>query len=171
MASREGAPPQELSGLQFYNQRRSQKGRKPLSSSFLSRCHASIVSSSSMSGGGGFFCPYMVKTLWLLLWLLWHYGKIISDLSTLRILHFEMLPFHKLLFFYVCRGGCFRAGLTAMLGLQSFPGLFLPLIFLLIFSTVIYGLSQLQQFFKDWFGPSACFCNLWQISGADWEVF
>ena len=32
-----------------------------------------------------------------------------------------------------------------MLGLQSFPGLFLPLIFLLIFSTVIYGLSQLQQ--------------------------
>ena len=66
--------------------------------SFLSRCHASIVSSSSMSGGGGFFCPYMVKTLWLLLWLLWHYGKIISDLSTLRILHFEMLPFHKLLF-------------------------------------------------------------------------
>ena len=54
MARREGAPPQELSGLQFYNQRRSQKGRKPLSSSFLSRCHASIVSSSSMSGGGVF---------------------------------------------------------------------------------------------------------------------
>ena len=54
MGRREGAPPQELSGLQFYNQRRSQKGRKPLSSSFLSRCHGSIVSSSSMSGGGVF---------------------------------------------------------------------------------------------------------------------
>ena len=114
MARREGAPPQELSGLQFYNQRRSQKGRKPLSSSFLSRCHASIVSSSSMSGGGGFFCPYMVKTLWLLLWLSWHYGKIISDLSTLRILHFEMLPFHKLLFFYVCR--------EHVLGVINLPG-------------------------------------------------
>ena len=41
-------------------------------------------------------------------------------------------------------------------------------IFLLIFSTVIYHLSQLQQFFKDWFDTNACFYNSWQISGVDW---
>ena len=33
----------------------------------------------------------------------WHYGKIISGLSTMRVFHFEMSPFHKLLFFYVCK--------------------------------------------------------------------
>ena len=44
--------------------------------------------------------------------------------------------------------GCFRVYLTAVLGLQSLPGSFLPFIFLLIFSTIIYHLSQLQQFLK-----------------------
>ena len=42
---------------------------------------------------------------------------------------------------------------------------FLLLIFILICSTIIYSLSQLQQFFKDRFGAIACFHNLRQISG------
>ena len=40
--------------------------------------------------------------------------------------------------------------------------------FLLVFSATVNCLIQLQQFSKDWFGPNASFCNLWQISGADW---
>ena len=44
--------------------------------------------------------------------------------------------------------GCFREDLTAIIGASVFPwSFFLPPIFLLIFSTVIYCLSQLKQFF------------------------
>ena len=32
----------------------------------------------------------------------WHYGKIISGLSTMRSFHFEMSPFYKLLFLCLC---------------------------------------------------------------------
>ena len=53
-----GAMPQELIGLQFYNQRKSGEGRRSLF--FLSRCHVSIIRSSSRLGGR-VFCPYMVK--------------------------------------------------------------------------------------------------------------
>ena len=54
MYRREGVMPQELSGLQFYNQRKSVEGNKT-TSSFLSRQHASIISSSSKLHGGVFF--------------------------------------------------------------------------------------------------------------------
>ena len=39
--------PQELSGLQVCNQRKSGEGERPLSSSFLSRHHAFIISNST----------------------------------------------------------------------------------------------------------------------------
>ena len=48
---------------------------------------------------GEFSCPYTVKPR-----LSWHYGKIISGLSTMRAFHFEMSPFHKLLFFMCAKG-------------------------------------------------------------------
>ena len=41
--------PQELTGLQVHNQRKSGAGKKTFFS-FLSRCHASIISSSSRLG-------------------------------------------------------------------------------------------------------------------------
>ena len=69
--------------------------------------------------------------------------------------------------------GCFRAYLTAIVGasvfcMVLFSSYFPPH----ILYPITYHLSQLQQyfffFFKDWFGPNACFSSLWQISGADW---
>ena len=54
-----------------------------------------LPSSAPPSGWAGELpCPYMVR-----LALSWHYGKITSGLSTMRVFHFEMLAFHKLLFF------------------------------------------------------------------------
>ena len=54
MYRREGVMPQELSGIQFYNQRKSVAGNKT-TSSFLSTHHAFIISSSSKLPGGVFF--------------------------------------------------------------------------------------------------------------------
>ena len=51
---REGAMPRELSVLQFYNRRKSEGGKRPLSSLFFSRHQTSIISPSSMSDGGVF---------------------------------------------------------------------------------------------------------------------
>ena len=50
---------QALSGLQFYNQRKSVEGEKTTSSSFLSRCQGSIISSST--SGGGIFLSLHVQ--------------------------------------------------------------------------------------------------------------
>ena len=52
----EGAIPRELSGLQFYNQRKVGRGKRPLSASFLSRHQTSIISFSSRVGRGVFSC-------------------------------------------------------------------------------------------------------------------
>ena len=52
---REGATPWEVSGLQLYHQRKCGVGKKQLSSSLLSRWHASTMSSSSRLGRGVFF--------------------------------------------------------------------------------------------------------------------
>ena len=49
-----GAMTQELDRLHFYSQRKNGDGRRPPSSSFLGRCQASIISSSSTSSGGDF---------------------------------------------------------------------------------------------------------------------
>ena len=56
---REGAAPWVLSGLYFYNQRNGGRERRP-SLSFLSRHHASIISSSSRLGRE-VSCPCLVK--------------------------------------------------------------------------------------------------------------
>ena len=57
-------PPQELSGLQFYNQR----WLKPPYSSFLSRHHTSIISSSSLLCGGIFLSLYGQARTVIALW-------------------------------------------------------------------------------------------------------
>ena len=62
--------PKNLVGYSCIIKGRMGRGRRPPSSSFLSRCHASIISSSSTSGGGVFSCPYVVK-----LGLSWHSGN------------------------------------------------------------------------------------------------
>ena len=72
---RQEVPPWELSGLQFYNQRKSEEKEKTTFFSFLSICH------TPPSGWAEeFSCPYMVKP-----WLSWHYGNIISGLTTIRV--------------------------------------------------------------------------------------
>ena len=67
--------------------------------------------------------------------------------------------------------GYFRTDLTAMLGLQSFPGLFclwFSSLYCLPYYTIWATCNRLS---KDWFGPYICFCNLWQISGANWVSY
>ena len=67
--------------------------------------------------------------------------------------------------------GYFRMDLTAMLGLQSFPGLFclwFSSLYCLPYYTIWATCNRLS---KDWFGPYICFCNLWQISGANWVSY
>ena len=54
----EGASLWELSGLQFYNQRKSGEGGKTSFFFILSRHHASIISSSFRSGRGVFLSLY-----------------------------------------------------------------------------------------------------------------
>ena len=49
-----GVPPEELSGLQFYNQRKSREGERPTSSSFWNRLRTFIINNSSMLGRGVF---------------------------------------------------------------------------------------------------------------------
>ena len=44
---RQEVPPWELSGLQFYNQRKSEEREKTTFFSFLSSCHAPLISFSS----------------------------------------------------------------------------------------------------------------------------
>ena len=88
--------PMNFVGYSFIVKGKVGRGKKPLSSWSLSRCHASNISSSPRSGRGA-FCPYVVKPGLSRL-----YGKIISGLSTMSIFYFEISAFYKLLF-YACR--------------------------------------------------------------------
>ena len=51
---------ENLLGYSFIIKGKVERGRRT-SLSFLSRCHASIISSSSRLGRGVFSCPYVVK--------------------------------------------------------------------------------------------------------------
>ena len=68
--------------------------------------------------------------------------------------------------------GCFRADLTAIVGASVF---WMPLWFFVsaylpphILYRNIPSEPIATVFLKDWFSPNTCFCNLRQISGADW---
>ena len=52
---------ENLVGYSFIIKGKVGRGERPLSSSFLSRCHPSGISSSSRLGKGVFFFPFMVK--------------------------------------------------------------------------------------------------------------
>ena len=59
-----GVPPEELHGLQFYNQRKSGEGERPTSSSFWNRHRTSIINSSSTLGRGVFlFLRHQTRTV------------------------------------------------------------------------------------------------------------
>ena len=73
----------------------SQHGKNSVRGQFWSRYHASIIIPPQY-WAGKFSCPYMEEV-----GLSWHYGSIISGPSTMRVLHFEMSPFHK-----ICCGCC-----------------------------------------------------------------
>ena len=69
MGGGEGAGPRELSGLQFIIKGKVGRGRRPPSSSFLSRRHASIISSSSGLGRGVFLSLHgQARTVMVALW-------------------------------------------------------------------------------------------------------
>jgi len=89
----EVSSPKNLESYSFKGEVGSGKGLP--SSSFLSRHYASIISSSSMLVERGDISLYLVIQG------SYCHGsmeKIISGLSTMRIFHFEMTPFHKLFF-------------------------------------------------------------------------
>ena len=67
----------------------------------------------------------------------WHYGKIISGLSTMRVFDFEMLPFHKLLVFYVC-----REHILGVINLPSWVGCGSPATIVLLFGACLLLLLQ-----------------------------
>ena len=92
-----GAMPWETSGLQSYKQRKSAEREKTMFFLILeyTPCfhHQLLLHSWQRS----FLSPPgQAKTVMAL-------RKIISDLSTMRVFHFEVLPFHKLLFLCVQR--------------------------------------------------------------------
>lgn len=86
-----GYCPENLEGYHFIIRGESEEGERPLSSSFLSRHRASIISSSSKLGWG-FSCLYMVKPE-----VSWHSGRIISGFSMMRIFTLKMSLFHNFL--------------------------------------------------------------------------
>ena len=57
MGEQEEAAPENLVGYSFIIRGRVERGKRPHSSSFLSRCHAYIINSSSRCGAGDFFVP------------------------------------------------------------------------------------------------------------------
>ena len=92
------ASAENLLGCSFIIKGKIRKGKRPFFS-FLSRHHVFIVSSSSRMGRRVFLSlPGQAS----------HYGKIISGLSTMRVFHFEVSPFHKLLFSLCMQRACPR---------------------------------------------------------------
>ena len=79
--------PKNSVGYSFIIKGKVERGKRP-PSSFLIRCLTFITSASSRLDKGVFLSLHgQVGTVM-------HYGKIISGLSTVRVLHFEMFPFH-----------------------------------------------------------------------------
>ena len=70
VAEQEGAAPENLVGYSFISKGQAERGERPRSSSFLSRCQAYIINSSSRLGRGCFLSPHgqarTVKRIWSL---------------------------------------------------------------------------------------------------------
>ena len=95
--------PQELSGLQISNQRKSREGKRPSSSSLMNRLPPLAPPLSRGGIGVGREHSFLVPV-----WSSWDchdYGESISGLITMSAFHFEMSHFHKILFvfLFVCR--------------------------------------------------------------------
>ena len=96
--------PQELSGLQISNQRKSREGKRPSSSSLMNRLPPLAPPLSRGGMGVGREHSFLVPV-----WSSWDchdYGESISGLITMSAFHFEMSHFHKFLFFFCLQRVC-----------------------------------------------------------------